>query len=97
MVPLQGYTLTLASDYIRVEGGKVVSEDTKNGNLTDRQDVVYTFKLGQENGVSGVDFAYYDVDNFEIIDDFTIDIKTFEPFANAFIYLAQTTFYMHQK
>ncbi len=44
MVPLQGYTLTLASDYIRVEGGKVVSEDTKNGNLTDRQDVVYTFK-----------------------------------------------------
>ena len=44
MVPLQGYTLTLASDYIRVNGGKVVSEDTKNGNLTDRQDVVYTFK-----------------------------------------------------
>lgn len=44
MVPLRGYTLTLASDYIRVDGGKVVSEDTKNGNLTDRQDVVYTFK-----------------------------------------------------
>ena len=44
MVPLQGYTLTLASDYIRVEGGKVVSEDTQNGNLTERQDVVYTFK-----------------------------------------------------
>lgn len=44
MVPLQGYTLTLASDYIRVEGGKVVSEDTKNGNLTELQDVVYTFK-----------------------------------------------------
>ena len=68
---------------------------TKNGTQFTAKDVVYTFKLGQENGVSGVDFAYYDVDNFEIIDDFTIDIKTFEPFANAFIYLAQTTFYMH--
>ena len=45
MVPLQGYTLTLASDYIRVNGaGEVVSEGTEGGNLTERQDVVYTFK-----------------------------------------------------
>ena len=45
MKPLQGYTLTLASDYIHVDGeGKVVSEGTAGGNLNVLQDVVYTFK-----------------------------------------------------
>lgn len=45
MVPLQGYTITLASDYIHVDGdGKVVSEGTQGGNLNEQQDVVYTFK-----------------------------------------------------
>lgn len=45
MVPLQGYTITLASDYIHVDGnGKVVSEGTSGGNLNELQDVVYTFK-----------------------------------------------------
>lgn len=45
MVPLQGYTLTLASDYIHLDGaGKVVSEGTAGGNLNALQDVVYTFK-----------------------------------------------------
>ena len=45
MVALQGYTLTLASDYIHVDGaGKVVSEGSDGGNLNVRQDVYYTFK-----------------------------------------------------
>lgn len=45
MIPLQGYTLTLASDYIHVDGdGKVVSEDTDGGNLNALQDVTYIFK-----------------------------------------------------
>jgi len=45
MNPLQGYTLTLASDYIHVNGaGEVVSEGTEGGNLNALQDVTYIFK-----------------------------------------------------
>jgi len=45
MAPLKGYTLTLASDYIHVNGeGKVTSEATKDGNLNTLQDVTYIFK-----------------------------------------------------
>jgi len=45
MAPLKGYTLTLASDYIHVDGdGKVTSEATKGGNLKTLQDVTYIFK-----------------------------------------------------
>lgn len=46
MVPLQGYTLTLASDYIHVDGttGEVESEGTAGGNLNILQDVTYIFK-----------------------------------------------------
>jgi hypothetical protein len=45
MNPLQGYTLTLASDYIHVDGeGKVESEGTDGGNLNALQDVTYIFK-----------------------------------------------------
>lgn len=44
MVPMLGYTLTLASDYIHVNGaGQVVSEDTDGGNLNVQHDVTYIF------------------------------------------------------
>ena len=44
MIPLKGYTLTLASDYIHMDGDKVESEGTEGGNLNVLQDVYYTFK-----------------------------------------------------
>ena len=68
---------------------------TQNGTQLKASDVVYTFRLGLENNMSHADFSYYDPDNFNIVDDFTIDIKTYEPFANAFVYLAQASFFIH--
>lgn len=68
---------------------------TVNGTQITASDVVYTFREGQLNPSAQADFGYYDVDNFVIHDDFTIDIVTFEPFANAVIYLAQISFGIH--
>lgn len=68
---------------------------TINGTQLKASDVVYTFRKGLEDSSSAPDYSYYDVDNFVIHDDFTIDIKTYEPFANAFIYLAQISFGIH--
>ena len=68
---------------------------TQNGTQLKASDVVYTFRLGLENNMSHADFSYYDPDNFNIVDDFTIDIKTYDPFANAFVYLAQASFFIH--
>jgi hypothetical protein len=41
MVPLQGYTLTLASNWINADG---TDTDEENGTLNELQDVTYTFK-----------------------------------------------------
>ena len=44
MVPLQGYTLTLASNWINYDGETATDAETETGNLNVPQDVVYTFK-----------------------------------------------------
>lgn len=63
-----------------------------DGTILTANDVLYTFKRGMENPESVTNYKIYDIENFVIVDEYTIDIKTFEPNANAFSNLSTTDF-----
>ncbi len=63
---------------------------TTDGSPITANDVLYTFKFGFD--YDPADYSFYDVENFNVIDDYTIDIVTFEPYSGAFTALASTPF-----
>lgn len=54
-------------------------------------DVLWSAKTAKENPISTYLWGQFDVDNFEIIDDYTIDIKTYGPFGPILTYLSDTS------
>jgi len=53
-----------------------------DGSPVTASDVVFSFKMAKEAPTTiATQYTYYDVDNFEIIDDHTLVIKTYEPYA----------------
>lgn len=62
-----------------------------DGTILDANDVLYTFKRGMEVPGAVQYFGIYDLDNCDIVDQFTIDLKTFSPDASAFANLAFTS------
>lgn len=61
-----------------------------DGTILDANDVIFTFRHGMEVPGAVQYYQIYDIDNFEVVDQFTIDIKTFAPDASAFSTLSNT-------
>lgn len=53
-------------------------------------DVLWSAQQGKASPISNYLWKVFDVDNFEIIDDYTIDIKTYGAFGPIFAYLSDT-------
>lgn len=54
-------------------------------------DVLWSAQQGVESSVSNYIWGMFDVENWEIQDDYTIDVKTFGPFGPIFAYLSDTS------
>lgn len=54
-------------------------------------DVLWTAQQGVENPVSAYLWSVFDVDNFEVVDTYTIDMRTYEPFGPLLAYLSDTS------
>lgn len=53
-----------------------------DGSPVTASDVVFSFKMASTApNTLATQYVYYDVDNFEIIDDYTLVVKTYEPYA----------------
>lgn len=63
-----------------------------DGSGITASDVLFTFQTGIANPESTTDYSIYDVEHFNIVDDYTIDIKTTAPNGSAFVKLADTAF-----
>ncbi|MDR1786615.1 MAG: ABC transporter substrate-binding protein, partial [Spirochaetaceae bacterium] len=55
-----------------------------NGNPFTAEDVLYSFQRAKKNPLSASTFQYFDTDNTKILDDYTIDVKLFRPYAPIF-------------
>lgn len=62
-----------------------------SGNKFTASDVLWSAQQGKVGTQSSHVWGLLDVDNFEIIDDYTIDIKTFGAFGPLFAYLSHTS------
>ena len=71
----------LRDDVYAVDGSKLTAND-----------VLFTFQKGLEDDYTHTVYSHFDVDNFVISDDYTIDIVTFEPYCLAMTILASCEF-----
>ena len=68
-----------------------------DGSKLTAEDVLFTFQMGLLDDYTHTVYSNYDVDNFVIHDDFTIDIVTVKPYCLAFTLLASAEFYIQSK
>ena len=61
---------------------------SSEGNPITASDVVYSFQRGASHTELKSYFQYYDTENFEAVDDLTVDIKTFDYFPRIINHLA---------
>ncbi|MBR3402674.1 MAG: ABC transporter substrate-binding protein [Parasporobacterium sp.] len=62
------------------------------GNPITTEDVLYSFQIGAESPSVAAWYQYYDVANFEIVDDYTMKIRTFRPYSQIINVLSNKAF-----
>lgn len=68
-----------------------------DGSKFTAEDVLYSFTRAKANPVSASTFAPFDLDNTVIVDDYTIDVKFYKPYAPVFNTLSSGRAYIVPK